>query len=507
MQIKRILIALAASFFVACAPNSHQHSSAEAETEEAHHHGAGEKYTVYSNRYELFMEATTGESDGQMELLLHLTRLSDFKPVGQAEISVLMETNGNIVSTKQAEAVIDGIYDCDLEHGAMEHARLLVLVNADGNRDTLIVPELHLPEAHDENESADEAHEEEAAGVNGITFTKEQQWKIDFATALPDTGAFGKVVKTTGKVEAVPADEVLLSAKTNGFVSFSSLVAEGAEFSKNQLVMIITGNELAENNMAVRYEKAKSEYELAKANYDRLKALVAEKVVAEKEVLEAKSNYQTARVAYESLEKQFSASGQKVVSTEAGYLKRLMVKNGQYVEAGDPLCSVFNNQKVQITADVSPKDLSDLQQIADVTIEIPGDKIFSLSSRNGKVLAIAKATNETNYLVPLTLQMNQTEGLIPGSFVQLFLRTFSSDQALTVPNTALLEEQGNFYLFVQVNPELFEKHEVKTGVSDGLRTEILSGLKAGDRVVTKGAVLVKLAKSSGALDAHSGHVH
>jgi len=49
--------------------------------------------------------------------------------------------------------------------------------------------------------------------------------------------------------------------------------------------------------------------------------------------------------------------------------------------------------------------------------------------------------------------------------------------------------------------------EVKTGATDGLKTEIISGVLPDERIVTKGAVLIKLARSSGALDPHSGHVH
>jgi cobalt-zinc-cadmium efflux system membrane fusion protein len=71
----------------------------------------------------------------------------------------------------------------------------------------------------------------------------------------------------------------------------------------------------------------------------------------------------------------------------------------------------------------------------------------------------------------------------------------------------LLEEQGNFYVYVQLNPELFEKKEIKLGDSDGIRTEVTQGLKENDRIVSKGAVFIKLSQSTGTLDAHSGHVH
>ena len=85
--------------------------------------------------------------------------------------------------------------------------------------------------------------------------------------------------------------------------------------------------------------------------------------------------------------------------------------------------------------------------------------------------------------------------------------TVTNSEALTLPNSAIIEEQGNYFLFVQVTPELFEKREIKTGATDGIKTEIVQGITADERVVTKGAILIRLAQATGALDAHSGHVH
>jgi hypothetical protein len=48
---------------------------------------------------------------------------------------------------------------------------------------------------------------------------------------------------------------------------------------------------------------------------------------------------------------------------------------------------------------------------------------------------------------------------------------------------------------------------VKVGATDGIRSEITKGIKPLERVVTTGAILVKLAQATGTLDAHSGHNH
>ncbi len=67
--------------------------------------------------------------------------------------------------------------------------------------------------------------------------------------------------------------------------------------------------------------------------------------------------------------------------------------------------------------------------------------------------------------------------------------------------------QGAFFVFAQVTPELFEKREVKIGINDGIKTEILNGITKSERIVTMGAILIKLAQATGTLDAHAGHVH
>ncbi len=92
-------------------------------------------------------------------------------------------------------------------------------------------------------------------------------------------------------------------------------------------------------------------------------------------------------------------------------------------------------------------------------------------------------------------------------FVEVYLKVRTTEKTLTIPTSSLLEAQDNFSVIVQLTPELFEYRSVETGASDGISTEIVKGIKAGERLVSKGAILMKLAQSTGTLDAHSGHVH
>ena len=109
--------------------------------------------------------------------------------------------------------------------------------------------------------------------------------------------------------------------------------------------------------------------------------------------------------------------------------------------------------------------------------------------------------------MPVTFRVHNSANLLSGSFVDLYIRTASDEEVIALPNTGIVEQMGSHFVFVQVNPELFEKRLVTLGATDGIRTVVTSGLKAGERVVTKGAVMVKLAQTSGAMDPHAGHVH
>jgi len=230
--------------------------------------------------------------------------------------------------------------------------------------------------------------------------------------------------------------------------------------------------------------------------------------VSERELLATKNEYENARARYEMLTDNFNVSGQVVSSPSSGYIKQLYVRNGQYVEAGQPVISVSKNSTLLLKADIQQKYASISDKIVSANIRTPDDnRTYTLEQLNGKVLAYGRNTNSDNYMIPVSLQIDNTGALIPGGFVEIFLKTETNNMALVVPNNALLEEQGNFFVFVQVTPELFEKREVKVGSTDGLNSEIIGGLNRNERIVSKGAIMVKLAQSSGVLDPHAGHVH
>ena len=502
MKLIKLGFVLAVLIVAAC---QNQNNTQEDEQDHAHD-GVSIQFTEYNSDYELFAEAepmVAGKTGG---VLAHFTNLADFSALTKGTVTVSLVVGKKGIRQKLDKPTRPGIYLFQLQPEVTGKGKLKFNIKtAEGNSQFVVNIEVFADE-HDAIHTAEEHMQE---NPNAISFTKEQSWKIDFATGLPAVEPFGEIIKTTARVQSSQTDEIILTAKTNGVVQFKNdNLSEGIEVTKGKALFYITGEAFADNNPQVRLNEAKNNFEKADADYKRKSELAKDKLVSQKELLESKAEYENAKLNYENMKKNFGSGGQNVASSKAGFVKHIYVSSGQYVEAGQPLVSVSENKNLFLKAEVQQKYAAALPFIKTANIRsLNSDKVFNLEELNGKVVSFGRNVSDESYLIPVTLQVQNRAEFIPGSFLEVFLKTESKTDALTVPNNALIEEQGNFAVFVQLNPESFEKREVKIGKTDGTKTEILSGLKVTERVVTQGGILVKLASVSNSLDPHAGHVH
>lgn len=462
----------------------------------------------YSDYYEVYIEADPFTKGEDAKLVVHISSIPGFKPVGSsAKIKISLIIDDYEVTKELKRTKKKGVYSLKITPKVNGNGRIVCSI-----REGM---ELHKVEIANVKvfscafASCAEAQNQAPSMANTSAFTKEQSWKINFSTELPTIMPFGQVIKTTAQIQSAQGDEVLVSAKINGIVILSDdNIVEGKSVNSGHTLFTISGKGLANNNASVQFANAKSDYEKAKSDYERVKELAKDKIVSDKELLNAKNTYDIAKTNYDNLKSNFNASGQKIKSSMTGYVKQLYVQNGEYVEAGQPIVSISQNKTLLLKAEVQQKYAPILSTILDANIRtIHNNKTYTLAELNGKVISYARNTNSDNYLIPISLQIDNVGSFVPGSFIEVYLKSITNNKALTIDNGALMEDQGHYFIFVQITPELFEKREVHVGGTDGLRTEITKGLSENERVVTKGAVLIKLAQASGALDPHSGHVH
>lgn len=354
-------------------------------------------------------------------------------------------------------------------------------------------------EGHDHgNETSESEHSDE------IILPKAKAEAAGVKVSTIEPGTFEQVIKTSGQVLAAQGDESVAVATVAGVVSFHGKVTEGMSVGKGSTLLTISSSNIADGDPV---QRARIAYEISKKEYERMKALVKNKIVSDKDFAQAEQSYENARISYEALAKGNTKGGQAISSPIGGYVKSILVKEGDYVTIGQPLVSVTQNRRLFLRAEVSEKYYPYLRTIGSANFKTPYDnKVYELKELSGRLLSFGKSAGDNSFYVPVTFEFDNKGDIIPGSFVEVYLLSTPMENVISLPHTALTEEQGLFFVYLQLDEEGYKKQEVTLGADNGQSMQILSGVKAGDPVVVTGAYQVKLAAASNAIPAHS-HEH
>lgn len=360
----------------------------------------------------------------------------------------------------------------------------------------------HGEEGHSHEE---EMHAGEKAGHSDeIILTPEKAKAAGVEAETVRAGSFRNVIHTSGQVLAAQGEEATVVAASSGVVSFSRKVAEGMQVGKGTELLSVSAAHIQDGDPV---QKAKVAYEKAKEEYERAQKLVSSQIVSQKDFAALREAYENARLTYEALKPSMSGKGVSVKSPIGGFIKTCLVKEGDYVTVGQPLMTVTQSRRLVLKAEVSERYYAQLSQVVSANFQTPyNNKVYSLESLGGKLLSFGKSSGDTSYYVPVTFEFDNRGEMIPGSFVEVYLLSGERNGVLSIPLSALTEEQGVYFVYLKLDGEYYKKQEVKLGISDGSRVEILSGVKDGDTVVTRGAIHVKLASASNAIPAHT-HNH
>lgn len=354
---------------------------------------------------------------------------------------------------------------------------------------------------HAEGEECDHNHGESKEGEahgDEIIFSPEQATSVGLEVVSVAPGRFHQVIKTSGQILSAQGDEVTISATSNGIVSFNKAsLNEGTAVKGGESLLSISSKNMVDGDPIVR---AKSTYDIAQREYQRAESLIADKLISEKEYNEIKLGYENAKNAYQAIGQRSSARGVNISTPMGGFVKTKLVSEGQYVDVGQALMTVTQNKKLQLRADVSERYYKDLGTITSANFKTSYDKtVHRLSELNGRIVSYGRATSSQEYYLPAIFEFDNIGQVIAGSYVEIYLLGQARENVISIPLTALTEEQGVYFVYLQAHDDAYKKQEVTVGSSDGNNVEILSGLKKGDKVVSKGAYYVKLASTASSI--------
>jgi len=368
----------------------------------------------------------------------------------------------------------------------------------------------HAHEEQSEHQHHDEHNHETPLNAKNktINFTTEQSKTINFQVKNVKKQTIYDVIRTSGEIESMQGDEQIITAKSSGIVLFNiDKTLNGKAVSIGQNLCTLSGNGLTNDNIKSQFIIAKAKFEKAKTAYSRGLQLVVSKIISDAEFETLQTNLAITKTEYLTLQTDFSDGGKLVKAPFGGFIKNVLVAEGQFVKAGEPLMTVTKNKKLIIRADVSQKYYADLPHIQSANFVTAYDPIVhSIENFNGKLISFAKNIGSTSNYLPVYFEIDNKGKLLPGAFIEVFLKTKPVEGVLAVPLSAIMEDYENKYVYIRTSHENYEKKSVTLGINDGLKVQILSGIKEGDWVVTRGAYQVKMASTSSVIPSH-GHSH
>lgn len=354
---------------------------------------------------------------------------------------------------------------------------------------------------HDREEAEEEHHHHD-----GITLAPDKAKAAGVVVEKVKAGEFHGVIHTSGSVMAASCDETTVVATISGRIGHTGHLSEGMKISSGATLYTITsaGMQVADGDPV---QRAKIEYETAKRDYERAELLVKDRIISEKDFQIAKAQYEAAQLTYTSVSRNRSAGGVVVTAPKGGYVKQNLVKEGDYVEAGQPLMVITQNQHLYLRAEVPERHWGELNKISCAKFRTSySDQLYDITDMGGHIQSYGRSAETSNAYIPVIFEFNNTGDVVQGSYAEIYLITGKRMGVLAVPVSALTEEQGIHYIYIREDADGYRKQEVTLGMSDGDRVEVLRGLKGGEDVVVKGAVQIKLASASNAIPAHN-HNH
>lgn len=175
-------------------------------------------------------------------------------------------------------------------------------------------------------------------------------------------------------------------------------------------------------------------------------------------------------------------------ASESGTVTNLLVREGNYVSAGEEILRIEDFSTLWVEIEVYPNELEMIKKEMKIKAVFPatGDREYDI-----KIDFIAPEIIPGTQLTKIRGNIKNTDGLLlPGSQAKILLKGDVGKGNLIIPQNAIINESSGSHVWIEFEPGKFEAREVTTGITGNNTAEILSGLSEGDKLVISGAYLL-----------------
>lgn len=531
-----LLFALTLALGPACGTHEHDHDDHAHGDAHAHDdgrsHGAGhpddgghehaaeylERPTVaithWTDRSELFMEYPAFVAGERGRAAIHVTDIEDFSPLEAGEVTVALRSSDGRSLEFRGGPSRPGIFGVDLAADAPGVYQMDVRVDAPDWDD---VHELGSVTVYRSGELPDAPPGEEG----GISFLKEQQWTLAFGTARADVRALRASVSVPATIRPRAGGDALLAAPVAGRIDPVTVVAvpNTRVRAGTVLVRIVPGldDALDKSGLHAALTEAEQRYDLAEIERARVARLVDARALPARRLAEAEVALATATVQraaardrwrrFETLSDMDDAGERDgsfaIRAPFDGVVTEIRFTPGASVGAHDALLRVVDVEHPHVVGLLPESSAVDAQNVVAGEILLDGAPPIAL----GKPLSIGRLVDPSTRATEVRFAVEDVASQFRiGEGVRLRLFIGPELKTTSVPESSIVDDGGLPVIFVQTGGESFARRAVTLGIRAGGWVQVVSGVEPGERVVDRGAYLIRLAAMSTQIPIH-GHVH
>jgi RND family efflux transporter MFP subunit len=473
--------------------------------------------TRWTDKTELFAEYPALVVGQTSRFAIHLTRLEPFTAMKDGSVDVELRGAGGDVERFNASAPSrPGIFGVDVKPARAGKRDLVIRLRASGLTDEHFVGPV---DVHADAAAAKAAAPVEAE-TEAIPFLKEQQWALDFGTAVVTDRVLRESIRVPAEIRARPGGTAEVAAPIEGRLAFVANLNIGAAVSQGQELARISPPAASPGDLP-GLERARADaaavHTMAIRDRERAERLVSAGAAPQRRLEDARTAETRAAATLQAAESQLAQYNRTRTAGDSGETGAFIVRapiagviaartatSGSNVSAGASLFHLVNATLVDVVGQIPELHAANARQVTGASLEVPGRDILVPVDR---MTALGKMLDPQSRSLPIVFALdNATLGLPLGQTAFLHLLMLETPPAPVIPLSAIVDDAGRPIVFIQTEGEAFERRPVTLGARDGTFVQALSGVKPGEHIVTKGAYLVRLASLSTQVPAH-GHVH